>query len=71
LATPLQTFTCWLPKSVWVQRLGRKVGFMPMLFFGQFDIPFAPGKPAHYLTVLGTPIPTKKAAEPSPEVRVR
>ena len=51
--------------------MGRKVGFMPMLFFGQFDIPFAPGKPAHYLTVLGTPIPTKKAAEPSPEVRVR
>ena len=44
------------------------MGFMPMLFFGQFNIPFAPGKPAEYLTVLGVPIPTKKNAEPSEEV---
>jgi 2-acylglycerol O-acyltransferase 2 len=38
--------------------IGRKLGFMPMIFFGVGGIPFAPGKSCHYTNVVGKPIST-------------
>lgn len=38
------TFDCWLPKNKWVQKMGRQVGFMPLIFFGMWSLPFSPGK---------------------------
>jgi diacylglycerol O-acyltransferase 2, plant len=61
------TFDSWLPRHPWVRSLGRKIGFMPLVFFGIWGMPFAPAKPTDYTVVVGKPILCPKMPEPSVE----
>ena len=47
--------------------LGRKVGFLPMIFFGLGGIPFAQPKPSPLTVVIGKPIQLPKIEKPSSE----
>jgi 2-acylglycerol O-acyltransferase 2 len=47
-----KTFDCWLPRSKFVQDIGRKIGFLPLVFFGVGGLPYSPGKPVAYTTVV-------------------
>jgi 2-acylglycerol O-acyltransferase 2 len=60
-------FTFWAPKSKLVRNLGRTLGFLPMLFFGMFGIPFGPAKPCDIVNVVGRPIKVPHVAEPTDE----
>lgn len=59
------SFSFWVPKDKFSKTVARKIGFLPMLFFGQFGILFAPAKPCTYTTVVGKPIIMPKIADPS------
>ena len=45
--------------------LGRKLGFLPMAFFGLFGLPLGPSKPVDYTNVVGKPIPVPKIENPT------
>jgi len=45
--------------------LGRKVGFLPMMFFGLFGIPLGIPKPVPLTVLLGKPIEIPKIDNPS------
>ena len=52
----------WLVKSDLLKWFGRKIGFMPMIFFGFGGIPYGPAKPCTFVNIVGKPIPTTKKA---------
>ena len=61
------SFSYWVPKAKWVQKLGRKFGALPMMFFGMFGLPLGPAKPCQYVNVIGKPIPLPVAEKiPNP-----
>lgn len=62
-----KSFDCWVPKNKLLQKMGRKIGFLPMAFFGAFGIPFGPPKPCDYVNVVGSPIPVPKIPNPTEE----
>ena len=47
-----QTFSFWAPKSRWLLRMGRMLGFLPMMFFGMWGLPLGPPKPCQYTNVV-------------------
>jgi hypothetical protein len=47
--------------------IGRKLGFLPMIFFGLGGIPFAQPKPSPLTVVIGKPIKLPKIEKPSVE----
>lgn len=47
--------------------LGRKVGFLPLLFFGFAGIPLGPPKPVALTVVIGKPIKIPKIEKPTKE----
>lgn len=49
-------FDFYVPKSTFLQRLGRKIGFLPMFFTGLFGLPLGPGKACDLVNVIGKPI---------------
>lgn len=53
-------FDFWIPQWPWIQRLGKKIGFIPLIIFGVFGIPFAIPKPVPMVMVIGKPIPVPK-----------
>lgn len=55
-----KTLDFWSPQVPWVRQLGRKLGFLPLIFYGLFGIPIGPPKPASLAMVVGTPIPIRK-----------
>lgn len=64
------SFSFWIPKAKWIQKLGRKCGALPMMFFGVFGLPMGPAKPCQYVNVIGKPLPlpsTEKIANPTNE----
>ncbi len=62
-----QTFSFWAPSSPWVAKLGRMIGFLPMVIVGLWGIPFGPGKPSNYVNVVGAPITVVQSDSPSEE----
>lgn len=62
-----KTFTFWIPKSEFIINMGRHFGVLPMLFFGVWNLPFSPGKPVDYSTVIGIPILLPKIDNPTQE----
>lgn len=60
-------FSFWAPKNKLIRSLGRQLGFLPMLFFGMFNIPFAPAKPCDIVNVVGKPIKVPHIPEPTDE----
>ena len=61
------TFDCWLPRAQWMKDFGRKIGFLPLVFFGLWGLPYSPGKPVDYTLVVGEPIKLPHLADPSLE----
>lgn len=61
------SFDFWLIENKYLQWIGRKLGFLPMMFFGVWNLPLGPAKPSDYVNVVGKPIPTKKNDHPSEE----
>ena len=55
-----KTWDFWIPKSDFAKWLGRKIGFVPMVFFGLFGIPFNISKPCSLTMVIGKPIHVPK-----------
>jgi 2-acylglycerol O-acyltransferase 2 len=60
-------YSAWIPKSKTAKWLAKKVGFMPMIFFGVYGIPYGPAKPCKLANVIGVPIKCPKIEEPSEE----
>jgi len=50
----------WILQNSIFKFIGRKLGFMPMIFFGHLGVPFGPGKPCNFVNVVGKPIPSPK-----------
>jgi diacylglycerol O-acyltransferase 2, plant len=61
------TFSFWIPKHRLVTAIGRKLGVLPMMFFGLWNIPLGPAKPSDYVNVIGKPIEIPKNNEPTDE----
>lgn len=57
----------WVPKSEWLVNIGRKIGFLPMIFFGIGGLPFTQAKPCPLTVVVGKPIDVPKTENPSDE----
>jgi hypothetical protein len=55
-----KTYDYWVPQWPWLQKLGRKMGFLPILIQGYMGIPFAIPKQVPLTMVVGTPIPVRK-----------
>ena len=59
---PVFCFNCdnsyqyWLPKSSLVNTIARKIGFLPLIFWGRFGIPFGIPKTQNIHVVIGSPI---------------
>lgn len=49
-------FDFYVPRWKLLHTLGRKLGFIPLLFSGAFGIPFAPPKSVPMVFVMGKPI---------------
>jgi 2-acylglycerol O-acyltransferase 2 len=62
-----KTYSFWVPRHEGMQRLCRKFGFIPVVFFGYFGIPLAPPKPAELALVCGAPIQVPKIDNPTKE----
>jgi hypothetical protein len=62
-----KTYSFWVPQHAGLQRMSRKLGFIPVVFFGYFGLPFAPPKPAELALVYGTPIKMPRIEKPSSE----
>eukprot|EP00981_Chlorochromonas_danica_P004403 scaffold879_cov170-Ochromonas_danica.AAC.18 len=60
-------FSFYVPKSRLLTKIGRKIGFLPMIFFGAFGLPFGPGKPCDLVNVIGKPIPVPHIPNPTDE----
>lgn len=64
-----QMYSFWVPSFKWVHSLGRKIGFVPMIFAGIFGIPYSQPKPTPLSLIVGKPIPVPKVeGDPTPEV---
>lgn len=57
-----KSFDFWVVENAALKWFGRKIGFMPMVFFGHLGLPFGPAKPCELVSVVGVPIPCKKCA---------
>lgn len=55
-----KVYSFWIPQWKWLHTLGRKIGFIPLIFFGIFNIPFAQPKPNPITLVMGNPIKVPK-----------
>lgn len=45
-----------LPRGKWIKNMARKIGFLPLLFWGRFGIPFGIPRPRKLHVVIGKPI---------------
>ena len=61
-------YDCTVIKNKWVTFVGRKIGFMPIIFTGLWGIPFGPAKPSPLTLIVGKPIPVPKTEQPSSEL---
>lgn len=54
------SYSFWIANHPYLTWFGRKLGFMPMIFFGAHGIPFGPAKSVPYVNIVGIPIPCVK-----------
>jgi hypothetical protein len=59
---PLQraAFNFWIPQWRWLHKLGRRMGFIPLMFSGIWGIPYAMPAPTPLNLVVGKPIVVPK-----------
>jgi diacylglycerol O-acyltransferase 2, plant len=55
-----KSYDFWVPKDNLAIWLGRKLGFLPMIFFGSYGIPLGVPKSIPLTVVVGDPIPIPK-----------
>lgn len=55
-----KTFDFWVPANRYLHKLGKKLGFIPLVIFGLWGIPFAQAKPVAMTMVIGKAIPVRK-----------
>ena len=60
------TYTFWVPENKLIHKIGRMIGFLPMVFKGMWGIPFGPARPCDYTNVVGSPIPFDKCVGDEP-----
>lgn len=61
-------FTAYIPKGAFWASVGRKIGALPIMFFGVWNAPMGPAKPTELVNVVGPPIVLPPATEnPSDE----
>mmetsp|Transcript_4525 Transcript_4525/g.12611 ORF Transcript_4525/g.12611 Transcript_4525/m.12611 type:complete len:255 (-) Transcript_4525:105-869(-) len=46
----------WIPRGKMVARIGRRIGFLPMVFWGRFGLPFGIPHPRKITVAVGSPI---------------
>jgi len=46
----------WIPRGGLVMKLARKIGFLPLVFWGRFGVPFGIPRPRNIAVVCGKPI---------------
>mmetsp|Transcript_7735 Transcript_7735/g.11261 ORF Transcript_7735/g.11261 Transcript_7735/m.11261 type:complete len:366 (+) Transcript_7735:44-1141(+) len=46
----------WIPKGDFFNKLGRAIGFLPLIYWGRFGIPYGIPKPCQLTVVFGAPI---------------
>ena len=63
-----KTYSFWVPQHAGLQKVCRKFGFVPVMFFGYFGLPLPPPKPAELALVTGHPIAVPQVSDPSPEL---
>jgi len=57
-----------MPGPKWlISKIARVIGFVPMIYFGRYMIPLGIARPNKITVCVGTPISTKKSAEPTQE----
>lgn len=61
------TYSFWLPSGDWALKVGRTLGFLPMVILGLWGVPFGPAKPCDYVNVVGMPIEVVKTDDPNEE----
>lgn len=59
-------FNFWIPQWRWLHKLGRRLGFIPLMFSGLWGIPYAMPAPTQLNLVVGEPIPVPKMEGESP-----
>jgi len=64
-------FNFWRPKGELVNNVARQIGFLPVLIFGLFNLPFGPPKPCCFTNIIGKPIPVPKISNPTEEELVK
>ena len=60
-----------IPSNSFVHWIGRKVGFIPLMFFGLFNIPLFIPKPRQLNVVVAAPIPVPKMEAPFTEEKLK
>jgi hypothetical protein len=58
----------FVPEASWVHSIGRKIGFIPMMFTGLWGLPMGPPKQVPLTVVLGAPIAVPHLESPSSKV---
>ncbi|KAJ1431239.1 diacylglycerol acyltransferase [Ochromonadaceae sp. CCMP2298] len=59
------SFFFFVPRGKFMAGVARKLGFLPMAFFGVFGTPLGPARPCDYTNYIGSPIPVPKIEHPS------
>lgn len=57
------TFGYWFPRGALIEKLSRMIGFLPMIYWGRFGIPFGIPHPKRLTIVVGSPIDVPKMEE--------
>lgn len=53
----------WVPPFKWLHKMGRKAGFIPLVFFGVGGLPLTQAKSVPITLVMGKPIKVHKLPE--------
>ena len=57
------TFGYWFPRGALVEKFSRMIGFLPMIYWGRFFIPFGIPHPKKLTIAIGSPIDVPKIDE--------
>lgn len=57
------TFGYWFPRGALIEKLSRMIGFLPVIYWGRFGVPFGIPHPKRLTVVVGLPIDVPKMGE--------
>ena len=46
----------WIPRGKWAAEVGRAIGFLPLVYWGRYGVPFGIPRPNKIHVVVGSPI---------------